>query len=78
MAAECVNYEVTRIARLLEASTSGCYRWRDARSRPSLPNEQRRTNLEVKILSFHRTKRVFTTRRPPGTVPPSVVMARSR
>ncbi len=54
MAAECANYEVTRMARLLEVSTSGYYRWRDARSRPALPSERRRANLEVKILSFHR------------------------
>jgi len=54
MAAECANFEVTRMARLLEVSCSGYYRWRDARTRPALPSEQRRANLEVKILSFHR------------------------
>ena len=54
MAAEYANYEVARMARLLEVSTSGYYRWRDAQSCPPLPSEQRRANLEVKILAAHR------------------------
>jgi transposase InsO family protein len=53
MAAECANFEVTRMARLLEVSRAGYYRWRDAKDRPPLPSEQRRADLDAKILSFH-------------------------
>ena len=58
MAAECTNFEVKRMARLLEVSYSGYYRWRHAQTQPPLPSEQRRVNLEVKILAFHRFSRV--------------------
>ena len=54
MAANCANFEVTRMARLLEVSTSGYYRWRTAQDRPALPSEVRRGDLDAKIISFHK------------------------
>lgn len=57
MAAECANFEVSRMARLLEVSRAGYYRWQEAQRRDPLPSEKRRANLEAKILSFHQDSR---------------------
>ena len=56
MRAECANYEVTRMARLLEVSRAGYYRWRTSKEVVS-PAKQRRAELDVKILDFHRDSR---------------------
>jgi HTH-like domain len=55
MAAECANFEITRMARLLEVSTAGYYRWRGAQDRPALPSEVRRADRDAKIISFHQS-----------------------
>ena len=54
VAAECANFETTRMARLLEVSTSSYYRWRAAQHRPPLPSEVRRADLDAKIISFRK------------------------
>jgi len=57
MAAECANFEVKRMARLLEVSRAGYYAWRAAQDRVPLPTEVRRADLDAKILSHHRDSR---------------------
>jgi transposase InsO family protein len=45
------------MARLLEVSTAGYYRWKAAQDRPALPSEVRRGDLDAKIISFHKASR---------------------
>jgi len=51
---ECANFEVKRMARLLDVSRAGYYRWHEAQRRDPLASEQRRADLDAKILSFHK------------------------
>jgi putative transposase len=54
MEAECANHEISRMARLLEVSRSGFYKWRAIQSRKeATATEQRRADLDRKILASH-------------------------
>lgn len=54
MEAECATFEISRMARLLDVSRAGFYRWRQARARPiPVPADQRRDDLDAMILSHH-------------------------
>ncbi|APE37061.1 hypothetical protein BOX37_27545 [Nocardia mangyaensis] len=55
MASECADHDVTRMAKLLDVSTSGYYRYLQVRAASEVsPRVQRRRDLEVKILAHHR------------------------
>jgi transposase-like protein len=61
IAAECANFAIHRMARLLNVSTSGFYKHQERSVRTRLgERQQRRADLEVKILDIHReTKGVY-------------------
>ncbi len=52
MVVECANFEIVRMARLLEVSRSGFYKWLDAQKTMS-PSKQRRAGLEIMISDSH-------------------------
>ncbi|TQC38374.1 IS3 family transposase [Rhodococcus sp. WS4] len=55
MAAECATTEITRMAHLLGVSTSGYYEHHKRSTAIELaPRQQRRADLAVKIVDFHR------------------------
>ena len=56
MEAECANFEIERMARLLEVSRSGFYKWRVAQ-RTTSPQQQRRSEIDQAIKDFHHASR---------------------
>jgi putative transposase len=52
MEAECANFEIERMARLLEVSRSGFYKWRHAQGTTSV-KQQRRGEIDAQIKDFH-------------------------
>ena len=58
IAAECANHDVTKLVALLGVSRSGFYAWADRQHRVELtPRQQRRRDLEVKILAHWQASR---------------------
>lgn len=54
MAAECANFEINRMARLLNVSRAGYYRWKANADRPGLtPRAQARADLHAMIAVHH-------------------------
>ena len=55
MEAECATFEIVRMARLLEVSRAGFYKWRITQRRSELTaSQQVRADLHVKIISHHK------------------------
>ena len=53
MEAECANFEISRMARLLEVSRAGFYKWRSAKRRELPPKKERQGAIDARILAFH-------------------------
>ena len=54
MEVECANFEITRMARLLQVSRAGYYRWKKQREKELSPAKIARNSLDSKILEFHK------------------------
>jgi len=55
MEAECATFEIVRMARLLEVSSSGFYRWRKAQASPvTTPATVRRGAVDEALLAAHQ------------------------
>jgi putative transposase len=54
MEAECANFEITRMARLLDVSWAGYYRWKTVSKRVGLPPGQQRKAMLAERILFHR------------------------
>lgn len=58
IAAECADYDITRMATLLGVSRAGYYKHLAQAASPELgPRQQRRRDLEVKIVAHHKASR---------------------
>jgi putative transposase len=53
MVAEKANFEIARMARLLQVSRSGFYDWARRQAAGPTPAQQRRADLTAKIVRFH-------------------------
>ncbi len=55
MEAECASFEITRMARLLDVSPAGFYRWRNTEQREVLtPRQEQKALLHERVLFHHK------------------------